>query len=74
MDFSRALGQIADIHQQMAKVEIYRGYRSLPLAASGLIGFAAAWLQAPALAASDPVGFVIYWSVDRGVRGVRRRE
>ena len=49
MDFSRALGQIADIHQQMAKGEIYRGYRSLPLAASGLIGFAAGWMQAPAL-------------------------
>lgn len=62
MDFSRALGQIADIHQQMAKGEIYRGYRSLPLAASGLIGFAAGWMQAPGLGTNDPVGFVLYWS------------
>jgi hypothetical protein len=62
MDFSRALDQIAAIHQQMAKGEIYRGYRSLPVAASGLIGFVAGWMQAPALGAADPVGFVIYWS------------
>jgi TctA family transporter len=61
MDTSRALSQIADIHQQIAKGEIYRGYRSLPIAASGLIGYAAAWMQTPALGASDPVGFVLYW-------------
>jgi hypothetical protein len=62
MDLSRALGQLADIHQQMAKGQIYRGYRSVPIAASGLIGFVAAWAQAPGLGVSDPVGFVLYWS------------
>jgi hypothetical protein len=62
MDLSRALGQLADIHQQIAKGEIYRGYRSVPIAASGLIGMAAAWAQAPGLGVNDPVGFVLYWS------------
>ncbi len=62
MDLSRALGQLADIHQQIAKAEVYRGYRSLPIAASGLIGFAAVLAQTPALGASDPVGFVVYWA------------
>jgi hypothetical protein len=62
MDLSRALGQLADIHQQMAKGQIYRGYRSVPIAASGLMGFLAAWAQAPALGATDPVGFVLYWT------------
>jgi TctA family transporter len=62
MDISRALAEIEDIHQQIAKGEVYRGYRSLPVAASGLMGFAAAWLQAPALGAVDPIGFVLYWS------------
>jgi TctA family transporter len=62
MDFSRALDQIADIHQQIAKGELYRGYRSLPIAASGLMGYTAAWLQTPALGASDPVAFVLYWA------------
>ena len=63
MDLSRALGQLADIHQQIAKGEIYRGYRSLPLAASGLMGFAAAWAQPASLGAGDPLAFVLYWIV-----------
>jgi hypothetical protein len=62
MDLSRALGQLADIHQQMAKGEMYRGYRSLPVAASGVMGFVAAWAQPPAFGVSDPVGFVLYWT------------
>jgi hypothetical protein len=62
MDLSRALGQLADIHQQIAKGEIYRGYRSLPIAVSGLIGLAAEWAQAPGLGAGDQLGFVLYWT------------
>lgn len=46
----------------MAKGEVYRGYRSLPLAASGLMGFGGAWLQAPVLGVVDPIGFALYWS------------
>ena len=37
VDVTRALDQIAEIHQQMAKGEVYRGYRSLPIAASGTV-------------------------------------
>lgn len=62
MDVTRALDQIAEIHQQMAKGEVYRGYRSLPIAASGLMGLAAAWLQPASLGPGDPIGFVVYWS------------
>ena len=61
MDVTRALDQIAEIHGQMAKGEVYRGYRSLPVAASGLIGLVAAALQPAALGTADPVGFVLYW-------------
>jgi hypothetical protein len=63
MNLSRALGQVADIHQQIAKGEIYRGYRSIPIAASGVIGLAAAWAQPQQLGAGDPVAFVLYWTV-----------
>ena len=66
MDVPRALDQIAAIHAQMAKGEVYRGYRSLPLAASGLIGFLAAWLQPARLGSADPVGFVLYWAAVAG--------
>ena len=70
MDLSRALGQLADIHQQIAKGEIYRGYRSLPIAASGVIGFAAAWAQPPGLGDGDPVGFVLYWTIVAACAGL----
>jgi hypothetical protein len=70
MDLSRALGQLADIHQQMAKGQIYRGFRSVPIAASGLIGFLAAWAQEPGLGTSDPVGFVLYWAVIAACAGL----
>lgn len=61
MELNRALAQLADIQEQIARAEVYRGYRSLPLAASGLIGLAAAALQPSGLAA-DPLGFVTYWT------------
>jgi hypothetical protein len=61
VDVTRALDQIAEIHEQIAKGEVYRGFRSLPHAASGLIGIAAAALQPRALGAADPIGFVVYW-------------
>jgi uncharacterized membrane protein HdeD (DUF308 family) len=70
MDLSRALGQLADIHQQIAKGEIYRGYRSVPVAASGFIGLAAAWAQPPGLGASDPLGFVLYWTIVASCAGL----
>jgi hypothetical protein len=63
MDIPRALAQIAEIHDQLARAEVYRGYRSLPVAASGAIGLVAAWLQPPHLANADPVGFVAYWTI-----------
>jgi hypothetical protein len=60
MELPQALAHIAEIRAQAAKAEVYRGYRSVPVAASGLMGLMAAWLQ-PAGLASDPIGFVVYW-------------
>lgn len=70
MDLSRALADIAEIHEQIAKGEIYRGYRPVPIAASGLIGLAAAWLERPGLGADDPVGFVAYWTAAAALAGL----
>jgi hypothetical protein len=69
MDHSRALSQIAEIHQQIAKGEIYRGYRSVPIALSGVVGLAAAVAQ-PARINSDPVLFLEYWTAIAGLAGV----
>ena len=69
MDVPRALAQIAEIHSTLAKADVYRGYRSVPIAASGLVGFGAAWLQPRALATGDPVEFVVYWAIVAFVAG-----
>jgi hypothetical protein len=60
MELPHALTQIAEIRDQVARTEVYRGYRSVPIAASGVIGLAGAWFQPVGLAA-DPIGFAIYW-------------
>jgi hypothetical protein len=69
MDVPRALEQIAEIRSAMARADVYRGYRSVPLAASGFAGLGAAWLQPKALPANDPVGFVVYWTIVAFVAG-----
>jgi hypothetical protein len=60
-DVSRALAQIAEIHDQLAKAEIYRGWRSLPVACSGLIGLGAAAWQAAFMRPLEPLVFAAYW-------------
>lgn len=62
MNHADALDQISEIHKHLAKSEVYRGYRSLPVAISGVVGLVAAWLQNPSLGANDPAGFVIFWT------------
>ncbi len=53
MDLRDALTQIAEIRQQVARTEVFRGYRALPVAFSGFVALAAAgaqtvWLAEPA--------------------------
>jgi hypothetical protein len=69
LDVPRALTEIAEIRASLAKAEVYRGYRSVPIAASGIVGFGAAWLQPATLSTSDPTGFVLYWAIVAFVAG-----
>jgi len=62
-DVSRALAQIEAIHEQLARSGVYRGWRSVPVAASGAMGLAAAALQSTAPERLDPIRFTAYWSV-----------
>ncbi|HET7217050.1 MAG TPA: hypothetical protein VFJ02_03345 [Vicinamibacterales bacterium] len=62
MELDRALEQVAAIQDHIARSEVYRGYRSLPVAASGVIGLIAAWVQPRGLT-YDPLSFVAYWAV-----------
>ena len=45
MELRDALSQISEIRQQMARAEVFRGYRALPVAFSGLLAFVAAGIQ-----------------------------
>ena len=45
MELREALGQIAEIRQQMAQGEVFHGYRSLTVGAVGLMGIGAAIAQ-----------------------------
>lgn len=45
MELRDALTQIAEIRQQMAKADVFRGFRSAPVAVSGLLALAAAVAQ-----------------------------
>lgn len=60
-DVGRALEQIAEIHQHLAKSEIYRGWRSVPVACSGLVGIGAAAWQSAVARPLEPWSFTMYW-------------
>jgi hypothetical protein len=62
MEFTEALSQIAEIHDHLVKGEVFRGFRSAPIALSGACGLLAAALQGQVVSASDPLGAVVYWA------------
>ena len=45
MELSEAVRQISDIRRQMAQAEVYGGYRSVTVGASGILGLLAAAVQ-----------------------------
>jgi hypothetical protein len=59
MELREALTQIAEIRRQMAKADVFRGYRSAPVAVSGLLALAAAVVQ-PYLVADPGAQFGAY--------------
>lgn len=62
MDVPQALDRIEEIHAQMAKGEVFRGYRPVPVALAGAVGLLSGWLQPLLVAAGDDgSGFVAFW-------------
>lgn len=62
-EVGRALEQIAQIHEHLARNEVYRGWRPVPVASSGLVGLAAAAWQSVSAEPLEPWSFVRYWLV-----------
>ena len=63
MDLRDALTQIAEIRQRVAETELFRGYRALPVAVSGLFAIAGAVLQGRHMPepATDVPAYVKLW-------------
>ena len=62
MELRDALTQITEIRLQLARTEVFRGYRAMPVAFSGGVAVLAAVIQTATI--SDPA------AADRAVSGV----
>ena len=67
MELEKALSQISEIHCHVLKTEIFRGYRSGPVAFTGFISLAGAAVQSVVLTPADMSAFVLFWVVIAGV-------
>ena len=63
MDLHDALTQITEIRQQLARTEVFRGYRAIPIAFSGILALGIAGLQALFLPAPDQhvADYLVLW-------------
>ena len=61
MDVPQALDRIEEIHAQIAKGEVFRGYRPVPVALAGAVGLLAGWLQARFVPEGDAERFLAWW-------------
>jgi hypothetical protein len=63
MDVTEAIDRISEIHEQLAKAEVHRGSRPLPVLISGLFGLGAAALQPWLVSGANPLSFLRYWVI-----------
>lgn len=61
MEITRALSQIRDIHQHLARTEYYRGYRSQTMAFTGIVALAGALLLPVVLPGLTATQQIYYW-------------
>jgi len=69
MELREALVQIAEIRQQIAKGDVFRGYRSAPVAFSGVVALAAALAQ-PLVAPEPSQQMALYLALWIGAAAV----
>jgi len=63
MELERALHQISEIHEHLAKSEVYLGYRAVPVGGSGILALVAAAVQGSIIPNATPEKFITYWVV-----------
>jgi hypothetical protein len=65
-----ALDRLDQIHDQLARSEVYRGFRVRAVAAVGVFALVAAAVQPQVASATAGVGFVWFWVAVAGVCGL----
>jgi hypothetical protein len=63
MELNEAVSRISEIHAQLLKSEVFRGYRSWPVAMTGLIGLCAALLQSLIWEPTTGTDFAVFWLI-----------
>ena len=61
-EVNQTLDRISEIHEQLAKADVFRGYRSLHVALSGMVGIVGAALQPTVVGPQPRLSFVYYWT------------
>ena len=61
MEIRKALDQISEIHGHLARTDMYRGYRAVPVALSGALALVAAAVQPILGGTASEETFVRYW-------------
>jgi hypothetical protein len=67
MNVRNALEKLDEIHDQLTRSEVYRGFRVPAVALIGVLAFAAAGGQQFVPGAENASGFVIYWVAIAGI-------
>ena len=57
-----AISRITEIHDHLARSEVYRGYRATPIAATGAASFVGAFCQSSVIDPLSGRAFVLYWT------------
>jgi hypothetical protein len=72
MELSQALAQVSEIREHLARTEVFRGYRSLTVGFSGVVGILAAVIQAAWLPrpAENVGGYLMLWGAAAAVNVV----
>jgi len=66
-EIDRAISQIGEIHEHLARTEVCREIRAVPVAVAGVLGLLAAALQPRLQAQGTEIGFVLYWAAVAGI-------
>jgi hypothetical protein len=61
MQLDKALSQISEIHAQVLKTEVFRGYRAATMLVTALVAVLAAWLNATVVHSATAFQFAIFW-------------